>query len=45
MSLRYNKIKNHPTTFKRLFGVTIDELECIVQAVGARMGEEGYSAL
>jgi len=33
MSLRYNKIKNHPRTFKRLFGVSIDELECIVKAV------------
>ena len=33
MSLRYNKIKNHPTTFKRLFGISIDEFERIAKAV------------
>lgn len=33
MSLRYNKIKNHPTTFRRLFGLSVDEFEHIVKAV------------
>lgn len=33
MSLRYNKIKNYPRTFKRLFGISVDEFERIVQAV------------
>lgn len=33
MSLRYNKIKNHPTTFHRLFGLSVDEFERIVKAV------------
>ena len=33
MSLRYNKIKNHPTTFKRLFGLSVDEFERILKAV------------
>lgn len=33
MSLRYNKLKNHPTTFKRLFGLLIDEFERILKAV------------
>ena len=33
MSLRYNKIKTHPTTFHRLFGLSIDEFERILKAV------------
>ncbi|MBL8676536.1 MAG: transposase family protein, partial [Alphaproteobacteria bacterium] len=33
MSLRYNKIKNHPITFHRLFGLSVDEFERIVKAV------------
>ena len=33
MSLRYNKIKNHPRTFHRLFGISVDEFERIVTAV------------
>ena len=33
MSLRYNKIKNHPTIFHRLFGLSVDEFERIVKAV------------
>jgi IS5 family transposase len=33
MSLRYNKIKNHPTTFHRLFGLSVDEFERMVKAV------------
>jgi len=33
MSLNYNKIKNHPTTFKRLFGLSVDEFERILKAV------------
>jgi IS5 family transposase len=33
MSLRYNKIKNHPTTFHRLFGLSVEEFERIVKAV------------
>jgi len=33
MSLRYNRIKNHPTLFKRLFGVSVCEFEIILQAV------------
>lgn len=33
MSLRYNKIKNHPTTFKRLFGLSVAEFERILKAV------------
>lgn len=33
MSLRYNKIKNHPRTFKRLFGISVDEFGRIAKAV------------
>jgi DDE superfamily endonuclease/Helix-turn-helix of DDE superfamily endonuclease len=29
MSLRYNKVKNNPTIFKRLFGVSVNEFERI----------------
>src|ERR1700719_2379796 len=29
MSIRYNKIKNTPTIFKRLFGVSVSEFERI----------------
>lgn len=34
MSLNYNKIKNHPTTFHRLFGLSVDEFEHILKAGG-----------
>ena len=33
MSLRYSKIKNHPTIFNRLFGVSVSEFERILKAV------------
>jgi hypothetical protein len=33
MSLTYTKVKKHPTTFKRLFGVSIEEFERILKAV------------
>lgn len=33
MSLSYSKIKNHPTTFNRLFGVSVSEFERIFQVV------------
>lgn len=33
MSLNYSKIKNHPTIFNRLFGVSISEFERIFKAV------------
>src|ERR1700729_4391094 len=33
MSLTYTKIKKHPTTFKRLFGVSVEEFERILKAV------------
>jgi hypothetical protein len=36
MSLKYNKIKNHPTPFKRLFGLSVDEFKRIVKAVELR---------
>jgi len=33
MSLKYTKIKNHPRTFHRLFGLSVNEFERIFQAV------------
>jgi IS5 family transposase len=33
MSLRYSKIKNHPTIFNRLFGVSVHEFEIILSKI------------
>lgn len=33
MSLQYNKIKNHSTLFKKLFGLSVDEFQHIFKAV------------
>jgi IS5 family transposase len=33
MSLKYSKIKNHPTLFKRLFGISVSDFERILKAV------------
>lgn len=41
MSLRYNKIKNHPTAFRRLFGLSVDEFERILKAVEPHWEKRG----
>ena len=33
MSLRYDRIKNHPRTFSRLFGLSVDQFDTIIDKV------------